>query len=948
MSQDDQLYKPGDMSKAYWKLSIEKRREVDGETDKRFIERTGVNRKLNWNNPDDRPLARQWLRIRDEVMDEQVNGGQQGSFANAPGKQAAGPGETNSAAKELDVDVTVVKDHRGKTQHKDHEVKDVQAQAEAVRSFRVREYYWEYLKHPFAQPLEHNAGLYEYLKRPLELKERAATNKYVYAFAMGLSKREPKWVGEYHIDDKGDIYELSVEKLKEKEKEIDARPMPSQKVSEISLVLYDKNNEYFHFFWSSRHRLSLKSLTRIMKYGVDLPSEPREKVQYYGYVDLFEDTWFNEEDGIRYITLRNPQSEVDSLHDAYVKALDEEYSWNYTVSDITKKLLLTQLARSLLRADAADELDLRDDLREDAQSEMEKWIADFEAKLKDRIKVKNHIAQRIVDEMESPLIDLEVKTYPDLLDADTDLFTKGFAEFCEWFANAISRLPESDPGNRFFVSVLKEGNLQSRYFWIRGNFEDLLSEVLRPKLLALTRISDLLILKEFTPRIMKADLSGLDAVKRLSKSIFEEGVTIETKTVQLALPDRPGWGYQKLMINGIDIEVKVIDEHVFDQEVTVTKSFTLKAALELFQDTLHVIAFYYSTRELISSLDKNAPKYSTLSSLSSVLGDLAELTPIFGRVIGKQLAGASLAWIGAVGAILNGLEATFRGLQSLERNDYDAAAGFGVAVLGGLGVALGWFIIGAGLATGPVGVILVIVGAIVSAIGWLWALFASDSDLETYVLHSLWGKRYGEGGILPWTGGRMDTWDDQGGYDKQIVALYNLLAGFKVEAKGLPSGPSSIRVSGKTAEDRMRVKITFGMTNQKSKLHIWFNQDYPKEITALMTGHVIINVNSEKASLDPCTNLTPPLEIEKEYDNESGLIKSLEFKPEFYTYNENRVLKCEFKLDLDGKSSCNSMDSQFIPQTKWLPFELIGYKDPTRSRRPLDFSADEAKSSDYY
>jgi hypothetical protein len=61
-------YRSGPMSDAYWKLTDLERERINAETDRKFRERTGVTRKLDWDDPKDLPLARTWLRIRDEVM----------------------------------------------------------------------------------------------------------------------------------------------------------------------------------------------------------------------------------------------------------------------------------------------------------------------------------------------------------------------------------------------------------------------------------------------------------------------------------------------------------------------------------------------------------------------------------------------------------------------------------------------------------------------------------------------------------------------------------------------------------------------------------------------------------------------------------------------------------------------------------------------------------------
>jgi hypothetical protein len=61
-------YIPTDMSRMYWRLSPVERAEVNTKADEVFRSETGVTRKLDWDNPRDRPCARRWLRIRDEVM----------------------------------------------------------------------------------------------------------------------------------------------------------------------------------------------------------------------------------------------------------------------------------------------------------------------------------------------------------------------------------------------------------------------------------------------------------------------------------------------------------------------------------------------------------------------------------------------------------------------------------------------------------------------------------------------------------------------------------------------------------------------------------------------------------------------------------------------------------------------------------------------------------------
>jgi hypothetical protein len=68
--QEQTIYVPGEQSKRFWALSQEERDRVVAEVDVRFVAETGVTRALRWESEEDRPLARQWLELRDRIMSE--------------------------------------------------------------------------------------------------------------------------------------------------------------------------------------------------------------------------------------------------------------------------------------------------------------------------------------------------------------------------------------------------------------------------------------------------------------------------------------------------------------------------------------------------------------------------------------------------------------------------------------------------------------------------------------------------------------------------------------------------------------------------------------------------------------------------------------------------------------------------------------------------------------
>ena len=68
------VYIPGTASRAYSELPAEERTAVNEETDRRFSAEAGTTRKLDWDDPKDRAMARKWLRLRDKVMAERKSG----------------------------------------------------------------------------------------------------------------------------------------------------------------------------------------------------------------------------------------------------------------------------------------------------------------------------------------------------------------------------------------------------------------------------------------------------------------------------------------------------------------------------------------------------------------------------------------------------------------------------------------------------------------------------------------------------------------------------------------------------------------------------------------------------------------------------------------------------------------------------------------------------------
>ena len=75
------MYKPGEMARQYQRLAPHARAEVNRQVDDLFRARTGIMARLDSHDATERPQVREWLRIRDEIMEKRVSGGaEEGGF----------------------------------------------------------------------------------------------------------------------------------------------------------------------------------------------------------------------------------------------------------------------------------------------------------------------------------------------------------------------------------------------------------------------------------------------------------------------------------------------------------------------------------------------------------------------------------------------------------------------------------------------------------------------------------------------------------------------------------------------------------------------------------------------------------------------------------------------------------------------------------------------------
>ena len=69
---DGRAYNPDWESTIFQTYESDKADEVSAEVNRRFVAAVGIGRALDWSSPIDKPLARYWLRLRDEVVREDI------------------------------------------------------------------------------------------------------------------------------------------------------------------------------------------------------------------------------------------------------------------------------------------------------------------------------------------------------------------------------------------------------------------------------------------------------------------------------------------------------------------------------------------------------------------------------------------------------------------------------------------------------------------------------------------------------------------------------------------------------------------------------------------------------------------------------------------------------------------------------------------------------------
>lgn len=323
----------------------------------------------------------------------------------------------------------------------------------------------------------------------------------------------------------------------------------------------------------------------------------------------------------------------------------------------------------------------------------------------------------------------------------------------------------------------------------------------------------------------------------------------------------------------------------------------------------HAMAALNMALALYDLADKGVNTKTLLNAGAS----LGKLVPSLNALLELNLSKRSLQGIGFVTAVYDCWSYTSTGLKARDSGNTTAAGGYLLTGFGSGMIALGTGLAIIGVETSWTGV-----GTVLVAVGLVIALVGGSAPIESFAQHCVWGQSYGaDGGDAGWQEGPFSGWHEKNpdGLDRQLKAMFNLAAGFSVQAS-----------------DFSEALITLGMTQPNSKLYVKFDAEFgTRRVQRAPT--LIVNLDTRTLAQDQKLTHDPANEPNWAnldecrlalYQNKDGRVAvrvKLRYLPRDLSVYEDagQMVNCDcaVRLDLngDGKS--------WIPSSgAWVPCHI--------------------------
>ena len=687
----------------------------------------------------------------------------------------------------------------------------------------------------------------------------AVVNRWLYVF----QNRQGKWTwaAEYWVDTKGGYHPVNLELQEGKErKERHKRPEPAKEVLPLLRFPYQINGKRITYaFCLSGTRLSLHSIQRLEKDGNNLLDgrlldDELAKGPYdsgKGTYQSINEYQTDKNTGGTFIGVKDELWYTISLNTVMQKVRDVAIGWTAPAADLpdetrkraeqrAKKKLLSEVIKQLVEKNPK----LRDKLHPhplpnfaaDAETVMSKWLEDYEKSAQCLAAIAGDAAGHLIEELLSPRMAFVRDSYESLKGVDPQGFVQDMPLFLDEWSRCIDRLVETLPGVAFLLSILKDKHhFVHDYALVQKAPEGLLYKVIYKSGAATFSILKELVLPAFYSRGAPAAKMVVDAFNNLT---FSEGLAI-LRPRNLILPNPI-----RTKSVGVLRTSRVLE---WETEIIAVPDNWAKD-VKIPKDLLDRVTFALKSLNLLLSIDKLVQSkgkgtgkqvwaaVSTLGSAASTVSSVPAVT--------SGLSDLSKRRIKAIGGISAFIETIVPFKELGEKSsvgDINAAVGAGIVGGGSALTTLGTGMVYLGVETAwaQAGVVLGIAGGVLVALGWLVEFFSTDTPLELFVSHSLWGDRarpIGSGetdsGKTSWSVVPFEDWDEntEKGLDYQVAAMINLLAAFSLSYDW----------------GKRRMRITLGLTHPHTQVYI--KSDFGNA-SVLKDGRVVFNIGGNKYRL---------------------------------------------------------------------------------------------------
>jgi hypothetical protein len=743
----------------------------------------------------------------------------------------------------------------------------------------------------------------------ITIKTKMVKSRWIYIFQKLGDKIT--WYAEYRASDTGSYHPVDMKKARDKERY--ARPEPSKEPSFALTLPHTINGKRAYYtFYISGTRLALKSIKAL---------ETEEYWKLLRVIDLNDPKMFSmdntQEKGFEpkpdqqsaldifdFVTVDDHLLYGISLNRVMQQLRDRAVSWVSVTTDMKdkaqiqrtqnrlKKKMLAEVITSIMAHDRGDKLSLKDEFSQNGEILMRRFLSDYDAKITQKLKDVDIVARDLAAWMDSKIMKFVNESYTILEDVDIVPFqTDDFPAFLAAYSQCIDRLSETGPGKVFLQKALQD----KAYFLHPFLLED--GQPSGPKFQAWRKgyAAGFSVWKEILMVALEERKGGGQAVEKLVKSInnlarvplFKVEFRTLTHLVSVDEGVRVGRNGRQTKIRYTEITYQ---PDGWRNWITADKFTGFLTRVTVVVEVLNLGLALEGLLEATGTEDK-------IWAAIGLVGSALDTVTAFGVLM--KMKEMTLRKVSMVSAVIDAVTAVRDASSMVNRGDYSAAVGYGMVSGGSALIAIGCAVGIAGAHTmwAGVGVVLEVLGAILVAAGWLLSWLTSESDLEVFVKHCVWGENYRSGsGSESWSDGKFADWneDKPGGLDHQVNALLNLTASFTLFARN---------------DDYGKLGIHLGLMQPRSKLYIRFDSIFNKK-----EHHAELMVDFQSRTMKQIRGDSADLNL-VEFAQDAVSVK-ISPEPRF-EMQQLQKCDCMVRLDLYGDGS------HWIPSSgAWVPFRL--------------------------